>query len=137
MSRAEFALGIALALMQETCPVCSSPVRSETLGGLFTRECGACGWHEAGTYSWELFPPISGGTVRLVAHARQPISAVVLKAVRESSRTASALAPADVSSALQAPSGLLLGDFPLYRADQLVNLFAKLGIDLERTQHEG
>lgn len=86
--------------------------------------------------SWSLFPSRTGKRVELVARMEGPVKAALLKAVRELSQAPSSQSPARVVEALHSEEGLSLGEYPLYRANEICEQLSSLGILLKRIEHE-
>lgn len=120
--------------MRPACPKCHAVVTFEEHGGLFSIHCSACGWHEEGTCSRELYPPTPAQV--LVARADAPVQASALKVLREQLSFAAAQSLETLRNQLTSPDGLWLGNVPLYRIDELRTKFSAAGIRLERPPHE-
>ena len=120
--------------MKPSCPQCHTRVVFAEHGGLFSIKCSACGWHEEGTCSSDLYPVIP--TQVLVAKADPPISATALKVIRELLPFAGTQSIEALRNQLTSQDGLWIGNVPQYRIDEILPRFSVVGIRLERPTHE-
>ena len=120
--------------MRPACPSCHTVVAFEEQGGLFSVRCPACGWHEEGTCSRELFPPTPARL--FVAKAEGPVSASALKTIREQFVAAAGISLESLRTQLTSSEGFWLGNVPQYRVDELQAQFSASGLRLEEPLHE-
>ena len=115
--------------MTPACPKCHTVATFEEHGGVFRILCPACGWHEEGTCSRELYPPVLAQV--LVAKADAPVHASALRVVREQLSFAAAQSLESLRSQLTSPDGLWLGNVPKYQINELRSKFSAAGVRLE------
>ncbi|MYM30821.1 hypothetical protein GTP58_21015 [Duganella sp. CY15W] len=106
----------------------------ETQGGLFLIKCYFCGWSEEGTCSQPLFSSIH--TKFLVAKAAPPVSADALKVIRAEHLPARVMSLGALRNELISDGGLMVGDIPLHREQELTAKLSAVGVRLETLKHE-
>ena len=121
--------------MKPACPQCFAVVEFEEHGDLFSARCPKCGWKVEGTANRPLFPDVEPGPA-LVAKAAAPVSAAILKVVREQVGGASPASLDDLRSKLTSGEGLWLGSLPKYKADDLRLRLVAAGAWIEELPHE-
>ena len=117
--------------MIPACPHCLAAITYEEHGDLFSITCPNCGLLKEGTCN----PRAESGPI-LTVKATTPVSVTALKILREEIQAARNVSLEKMRGELISDFGFWLGQLPNYRADELRDRLAPVGVRLESLPHE-